>query len=204
MLAREERFHRVGQNRVGPRALQSARLPQGKDSFDPALPSVALRAQASLSPEHCEAEHSFSVVVRRRYALLPQEETQAIHLVPQPADQLPGIILSIAVHGHQANETRVKHVPLAHRGRRFGHAAQPPQFLPRPCPAARQFRVAPLCEPLGLTDEVRQATLPQPHPVAVDGVPVADQDSGPVLDQRFEGCPGALGVSQLPPAKPVA
>ena len=41
---------------------------------------------------------------------------------------------------------------------------------------------------------MRQAHLPVIDPVAVDPVVVADQNPAPVVNQRFEGLPGAIGM----------
>lgn len=51
-----------------------------------------------------------------------------------------------------------------------------------------------LSHSLGLTDQVRQTGLSQPHPVAIDGVAVGDQDARPVLDKLLERLLGSPGM----------
>lgn len=194
MFSREERFHCSDQHGLGLFALQPTCLAQGQNSLRPSLATFAHRAQALFTPEHSEAQHPFGVVVRRGNAIVLKEQPQVSHLAAQPASQLSGIVISVGVLGNQANETRIKHAPLAHRGRRFRHATQSLQLLSRPGSAARYFLGSSFGVRLGLTDEMRQATLPQADSGSIHAVAVADNDACPVLDQRFEGGLGASGV----------
>ena len=126
------------------------------------------------------------MIIRRLHPGFLEEQPQMLHLLDEASGQFTGVILPVGILAHQANETGIEHVPFADRGWGFGHMAQPLQLLVRPGATLGYFSVFPFRQRLGLPNQVRQAGLPQPHPLHVDTIPVTDQDAAPVLDQSRE------------------
>ena len=182
----EEGGHGVHEDRKYSFAAQSAGLAQGEDSFRPPVSFLAGGPKAGLPPEHGKSQETFGVIVGRLHSGLLEEQPQVIHLLNEASGQLAGVVLPVEILAHQANETGIKHVPFADRGRSFGHMAQPLQLLVCPRATLDYFGVFSFRKSLGLPNQMRQAGLPQPHPLHVDAIPVTDQDAAPILDQSLE------------------
>ena len=184
--ASEEGSHGIDENRKYSLSSKSAGLAQGEDSFRKTSAVLADGAKAGFSPQHSKAQEAFGVIVRRGNTGFLEKQPQMIHFVDEATGQFAGVVSPVAVCGYQANETRIEHVPFADGGRRFGHVAQPLQFLVGPGATFGDLGVFSLRKPFGVADQMRQTGLTQPHPFRVNGVAVADQNALPILDQCLE------------------
>ena len=166
--------HRIDQHREGSPSLNSARLAQAEDAFNPVVTNFTGGSETSLAPEHPESQRPLREVVRRLNAGLLEEQPQMLYLTFQVTDQPTCGILALAVDRNQAMESRDERPPFADGRRGFGHMAQPPKFVSRPGSTLGQGGVFALGQPLSLADQVRQTGLSQPHPLAIHGVTVGD------------------------------
>jgi len=139
------------------------------------------------------------MIVRRRHALLTQKQPEVLHLGLEAAHKLPLVVLSPSIESYQAQKPGIKHIALAHGRRGCGHFAQAQQLVARPLATARHARVLALGEPICLSYQVRQATLPHSCPFYINTVPVADQNTLPVFDQGLEGLARTIAVNHEEP-----
>ena len=182
----EEGSHGIYENRKYSLPSKSAGLAQGEDSFRKTSTVLADGAKAGFSPQYGEAQEAFGVIVRRSNPGFLEKQPQMIHFVDEAAGQFAGVVWPVAVLGHEANETRIEHVPFADRGRCFGHVAQPLQFLMGPGATLGDLLVFSFRESFGVADQMGQAGLTQSHPFRVNAITVADQNALPILNQCLE------------------
>ena len=176
-------------------SLKSTGLPQGEDSLNPAVAFVTRCPEASFSPNHTEAQRSFSPVVRGLDALHGKEHPEGFHLTQQTSGEFSGVVFSIKVVVDESAQPCVERPPFPDGWRRMGHIAQTTDFRGSPFAESCDLRVAPLCEAVGSPDEMSEACLPQIHPVLVNPVSVTDEDTVPVFDQGGKGLLGSFGVN---------
>ena len=81
------------------------------------------------------------MVVGWRNAVFLEEQPQAVPFSFNAAHERTRLILLVPVQTDETNEPCVEHVPLAHTGRMFRHAAKQPQLLERPSSGSGQRRI---------------------------------------------------------------
>ena len=174
--------------------VEAAGLSQRENALDPPVTFFTGGALGSFSPQHGVAQHTLSMIVGGRDSLLNEKHPKMVEFPVEASGKDTCRIFPFMVSGDEVKEPGVEGSPLPYGRCLMSHMSQPLELTHGPFSKLGDLRVLSLREGFGIPNEVSKAGLPQAHPLSVDSVAIAYEDSLPVLDEALEGHHVSIGV----------
>ena len=102
----------VNEHSISGSGLETARLFERQDAFNPPGAFVSVGALGTFTPHHGESQGALGPVIRRFHAVFQEKDPQRLHLTEQVSDQLSGLVFSLMVAMDEVAKPGIPGPPL--------------------------------------------------------------------------------------------
>jgi hypothetical protein len=186
----------INQYREGRLPQLTTRLAPRQTPFDPTIACLTRRTMGACAPQDPKTQRPLSPIgggVHRRRA---QKYPPRRPLPHQPSGETTGVIRTLLILLAPLAKAGLPRPPLPAAGRRLGHLTPSLPFLQRPRHTGRQCRRAFRGQSTRRAHQMCPTGWTLLDPVWRDPIPIAHQDTGPILKQCSTGFLRAPGMEQ--------